>query len=744
MKKIQQLALMSAIALTGAVGFTACSSSNEAAEPETVSSRYNPATNEVGVNLVFNVSTGNGTTRQTSAATQATEDDLFRGIDNSILFSFKQAADGKHLASPTLSEKRYDLAQVLAANTINKDMSRRVIETSLPINTNTLLFYGKAIAGDAYGSSYTANDLFGHLDEYTLPDGGANLSGVTISLGQRLSGDNLTRYHQVEDLLSAVLTSVMATNLAGDNHVAISATDYPMSGVAPYGFDVATTEYPSTLTWESYADLDGKSPMETTHDLYPLEKKLADIYREMTTIKQAAGELRAGSGYALQLVMHDLWANVNDVRCATPLNKPEAVAKYLAHMITVEIKKYFTSETLPSDGGAPTNVNFRNPADMIKELADDLIWPATADAKPTNFSAIPTSFHFVDFPSGFGVPRGAAHLQFDTTKKQFKYVKYYNTSAVGDVSDFTVESYCYPAELMYFGNSPVRVSNLERKTNDYPATVAAWDNDASWSADWVKSSHVTSGTQGVAMQNDINYGSALLKTTVRYGTTTLSDNNHAIQKAKQPSIADTDEPDKQITVNGTSFKLTGILIGGQVKKVGWNYIARDGAKFTSYVYDRAIASDVIPVTGTSTPNYTLLFDNYHAGEAHQDKVYVALEFLNNTGEDFFGEHGMVRNQSHFYLIGELDPEKDGLAAITWPTHHPLPPYDANGNSIQTQRVFMQDFMTSADFVIGANSLKHAYLTVPDLRYSSLTLGLSVDLKWSTGLNFENIILGGGN
>ena len=350
-------------------------------------------------------------------------------------------------------------------------------------------------------------------------------------------------------------------------------------------------------------------------------------------------------------------------------------------------------------------------------------------------AAIPTSFHFVDFPHGFGVPRAAAHLQFDTAKKQFKYVKYYNTSAVGEQSGFTVESYCYPAELMYFGNSPVRVSNQERKTNDYPATVADWDNDAKWTSDWTKNSHVTSGTQGVAMQNDINYGSALLKTTVRYSTTTLLDNNHAIQKAKQPSISDTDEPDKQITVDGTSFKLTGIVIGGQVKKVGWDYIAKEGAKFTSYVYDRAIASSAIPTTGTSNPNYTLLFDNYHAGEAHQDKVYVALEFLNDSGEDFFGEHGMVRNQSHFYLIGELDPEKDGLAAITWPTHHPLPPYNADGSS-------MQDFMTTADFVIGPNSLKHAYLTVPDLRYSSLTLGLSVDLKWSTGLNFEDIILGG--
>ena len=740
MKKIQQFALMSAIVLTGAVGFTSCSSSEDV--PEQVSSRYNPETNEVGVNFVFNVSTGNGTTRQTSAATQATEDDLFRGIDNTILFSFKQGADGKHLAAATTSDKRYDLAQILGPNTVSKEMSRRVIETSLPINTNTILFYGKAIAGDAYGSSYTANDLFGHLDEYTLPAGGANLSDVTISLGQRLTGDNLTTYRQVEDLLSAVLTSVMATNLAGDKHVTIVATDYPMEGVSAYGFDVATTEYPADLTWESYANVDGKSPMEPTHDLYPLEKKLADIYREMTTIQQSAGELRAGSGYALQLVMHDLWANINEVRCATPLNKPETVAKFLAHEITVEIKKYFTSSTLPIDGTAPENVSFRSLESIIRELSTDPTWPATADAKPTVFSNISSSFHLVDFPYYFGVPRAAAHLQFDTAKKQFKYVKYYNTSAVGDVSGFTVESYCYPAELMYFGNSPVRVSNLERKTNNYPATVADWDNDAKWSSDWVKSSHVTSGTQGVAMQNDINYGSALLKTTVRYGTTTLSDNNHAIQKAKQPNIADTDEPDKQITVDGTSFKLTGIVIGGQVKKVGWNYIAREGAKFTSYVYDRAIASDVIPVTGPSTPNYTLLFDNYHAGEAHQDKVYVALEFLNNTGEDFFGEHGMVRNQSHFYLIGELDPEKNGLNTVTWPTHHPLPPYNADGTSIKTQRVFMQDFMTTADFVIGANSLKHAYLTVPDLRYSSLTLGLSVDVKWSTGLNFEEVILGG--
>jgi len=33
------------------------------------------------------------------------------------------------------------------------------------------------------------------------------------------------------------------------------------------------------------------------------------------------------------------------------------------------------------------------------------------------------------------------------------------------------------------------------------------------------------------------------------------------------------------------------------------------------------------------------------------------------------------------------------------------------------------------------------VSVPDLRSSQLSLGLSVDLKWQTGLNFDNIVLG---
>ena len=126
----------------------------------------------------------------------------------------------------------------------------------------------------------------------------------------------------------------------------------------------------------------------------------------------------------------------------------------------------------------------------------------------------------------------------------------------------------------------------------------------------------------------------------------------------------------------------------------------------------------------------------------QDPVYVALEFQNNSGRDFYGNHNLIQDGGYFYLIAELNPENATGNAPVWPTNYVLPPYKADGTSNQVTRVFMQDYMTSAVFTLGENSLKHAYLTVPDLRAGSMTLGLSVDVNWSTGLSFDNVILGG--
>ena len=116
-------------------------------------------------------------------------------------------------------------------------------------------------------------------------------------------------------------------------------------------------------------------------------------------------------------------------------------------------------------------------------------------------------------------------------------------------------------------------------------------------------------------------------------------------------------------------------------------------------------------------------------------------------------NNLIRNGATFYITGKLDPDTrpasitdktddqyaaDKSLGITWPTTYALPPYAAaDGSTIKERRVFIQDYMTQANFTIGANSLQSALIAVPDLRASQISLGLSVDLEWSSGLTFES-------
>jgi hypothetical protein len=275
------------------------------------------------------------------------------------------------------------------------------------------------------------------------------------------------------------------------------------------------------------------------------------------------------------------------------------------------------------------------------------------------------------------------------------------------------------------------------------------------------------------MKDNINYGTALLESKVKYGATTLQDNNHNLQDAWSNHTVD--EPNNTIDVSTRNdhFVLTGILVGGQNPDVGWNYIAKGTSTgFGAIVYDKAVSTvnttdyiEIPAATGTGSSSseavYTLLWDNWDAslkGQKQRD-VYVAVEFVNNS-KDFYGENNLIRNGATFYIVGKLDPDKkpasltdvtdaayaaDKSLGITWPTNYALPPYetagDNAGKTIKERRVFIQDYMTKATFVIGAESLQHALVAVPDLRSGQISLGLSVDLSWRTGINFGDVILG---
>lgn len=729
---------------------------------------------EVKTQFVFNIS-GHRTpsTKQSARATQA--DGNFRGIDRGKLFAYVLPQDGQYLKTDATATKAYDLSRFMNSAEASAFSSRRILEMMLPLGTNTLLFYGRgASTAVPEGSGFSQADYFGKLDAYDITE---DVGSANFKLGKRLEKES--HFKMTENLIAGILTVIMNTTIKNGAH--FDATQIPggTGSLPPYGFDITLTK---DISWADYAG--DESPYDG-EDSDPLEEKLSYLYKQMTTIHTGDGELRAGSTEAVLKIVTDLWSVINSVRWAIPTSEAEAVAKFFAQTVNVHIGQYF-SGTLATEGGSATEVSFNALKDtqtdpvvygIIHYIVADAFWPANV---PAMYQVTETALNALDatvitsFPSYFNIPRGASYMAFNTEGKYFYYPQEFNVSAFDgqpkDETDantvtYNAGNYYYPAELLYFGNSPIRVSDQEHKTGDYPNTATDWMDDTNWPAsvsgqsgtkDWESDKHVLSSTRSVAMKHNIHYGVSMLETRVGYSDAVISshellDNNHYVQHVTNGiALNSQDEPDKKIVVTDGSFKLTGIIIGGQTQNVDWDFLpAKDPTEnklVTGFIYDKAITAESANILlndgSTFTPNYTVVFDNYNKAEADkgtegkQDKVYVALEFQNNTGQDFYGNFNLIRNGGYFYLIAEMDPAGK---TVTWPTDgYRIPPYDK-----EVPRIFIQDYVTKATFKFDTHSLKYAYLTVPDLRASSLTLGLSVDIHWNDGMVYDDLIMGGG-
>lgn len=513
-------------------------------------------------------------------------------------------------------------------------------------------------------------------------------------------------------------------------------------------------------------------------------------------------ELRAGSAAAILRTLRDLDFILHKVKDNSPTNWEEFVAQKMADEIHDRMELYFTGDK---------DAMYYRPAETIKTKLGQYV-----DKSPSSDwaeSGIETYFSDkylrgagttssldgqAGFPMNIGLPMGSAYLDTDTgtwgdfwKAGRFLFKEDIPAYAFGsETATFNIFDYCYPAELMYYGNSPIRVSNTIHPEADFPSKLVDWNDDSKWLpvGDWTKFGAVNSNTRSVAMVDQINYGSALLKSTVVYGDdveTYLEDNNKGLHPSEDP---------KQIIVKGSSVTtglvVTGIVIGGQPTAVTWDYtrmpdfvnnnhgttddtsddtidppsyanVTYSGGKFNGLnftqdqfkkmIYDKVAETDQFRVgdatTETAKKNvvYTICFDNYVADAvaADQPDVYVAIELRNDTGEDFWGETNLIRNGGTFYLVGKLNfkdkigtTEYNNIFSTRDPSKYYYPPFNpTTGETIKVPRVFMQDYMTLATLTLKKDCLKHAYMSVPDLKTNQVSLGVSVDIKWETGLSF---------
>lgn len=692
-------------------------------------------TRDVNVYFVLNLPGSPAATKQSGDEAQAGNNPLFRGFSECQLQTTSLATDGMILAQDQDMQRAYDLSNLLGEGSVNSVNSRRIMEMSLPLGTNTMVFYGRSIKGKKGTDGFSPEESYGHLDVYKVDTVGAE--SANFQLGKRLT--DKANYLTTGKVLAGIMTLIMNTPLGT---ATVSATDCPPGCSIPYGYNLSMGDY--KITWKSYAS-STKSPVETSQDLYPLEERMAMLYKRMTTIQADNQELRAGSGEATLRIIQDLWSVINYIRCSTPSSAADAVAKYFAQRISSHIGLYFQG-TVPGDGTAVTNTDYLPFASIQSALVrNDTPWPASlpTELRPTGEGMKTISGTTIrEFPHNFNLPYGAAFIAFNSSGDYFYYPEEFQTAGMGFLGDtYSIDNYYYPAELLYFSNSPIRTSTQESKDVTFPDGSADWNKDSSWGKEWDEE-HVSTNTRNVAMKFNVNYGVALLETRIAYGATTLEDNR---AKVVGQGVSNT-----KIAVSDNSFRFTGLVVGGQPRNVGWNFLVRptpeDPSKTTyGFVYDSAVHEDAqkIPADGskTSQPNYTVLFDNYTPAET-QRKVRVALEFQNNTGADFYGNHNLIRNGGYFYILAELDPAKS-TRSITWPADdsYVIPPYTADGKSQKVPRVFVQDYITEATFKFAENSLQFAYLSVPDLQVSSLTMGLSVDCTWTEGRKY-GVVVGG--
>ena len=705
MKKYLQFAYVSAFALIGAYGLTACTSTDDVIEepiPEQPQEEvvdnpnYDAATGLVKSQFVLNIASNAKATRSGATTVQAGGEN-FRGIDNALLFAFQTSGQGFVDATfaGAAAANRYDLGTVAAANSLDNDgsNSHRILELAMPTGTDAMLFYGKAIKG----SESNVNED----GKVTYSVSGSTASAFHFDLNARV-GANSVRYEHTAQLLAAIMTKIV--NVSGTYTVV--KDDYP-SWPGSDG-DVLTS------TWK---DL---NPTTQGRALSPMEEIL---YKAFTTLTSyGANELRGGSSNAIHTTVKDLYSVTIKVATATPTSPYEELAKHLAQQINTQINSYFTS-------GESEAVTGYKGVDVIKT--------AMGTSWNTDWNDVLTT-ELQNFPvTTFTVPEGAAQLEYASASNTFTH-KNPGTSLLNKAATTDPSAYMYPAELMYYCNSGVRTSNKEKTSSSgYPNGVANWDAAGSWDSDWSGTS-VTSSTRATAMTKNVNYGVAMLKTTVQIkeSVDALEDNRAALNPG---------ESNKAFAPANINFTWTGVIVGGQPASVDWQFLPTT-TSFDKLVYDNRVtglvAGTAVPKTAgsASAPNYTILFDNY-ISSATQNKVRVALQFVNN-GEDFWGRDNLIRSGQTFYLVAELDPTGMEIPVANWDTYYQIPPLNASGVSTKVTRIFVQDYMTTANFKFTANasahtsSLQNAYVTIPDLRSSQLSFGLSVDLDWRPGLTFD--------
>ena len=554
----------------------------------------------------------------------------------------------------------------------------------------------------------------------------------------------ISKIISLKDLENSDIASDKSSKIYTDVNIPVGTKNFIFYGTGPFGTTIPTKLEQGILTLTDDANVDNTNDikfqlntiLDGSNSITAAQTSFINYLNAIANAKAVISETETAWSSVTEeqnATLHGAYANFTGIgSTGARAGSADAILK------TVE-QLYNLLSSIPQENLYYPFVNAIQTA--IKGSSSSGITLTVSNTDPNNVTLTysMSDTKLTNFPRENGLPDGAMQLSFNNNNFSYK-----SSANVGTASDlvFDVAKLTYPAALAYFVNTPARATTAEiptTGTDAWPTTVNAWD--AAWESSGKYSSWtqtVNSNSRTVALQYNINYGVACLETTFqcKSGLTELEDNAGAFSSTGGTN-------NNSITIPTDGFKVTGIIIGGQTQSVNWDFLNPTTDRAYA-VYDRYMAGKdgmndfIYAKAGTqSDANYTLVFDNYvnpQSPSTPQEAVNIAIELENNSNAEFYGVDGKIAIGQKFYLIGKLDPN-DNTGTISNANNISWTDEDkSNIPARKVTRVFIQDYTTKANFTI--NSLKNAYVTIPDLRASKLQLGLSVDLTWQNGLTFE--------
>lgn len=325
------------------------------------------------------------------------------------------------------------------------------------------------------------------------------------------------------------------------------------------------------------------------------------------------------------------------------------------------------------NNGHPVACSSKN-VDMLKAWVTNE--PNNVDLSSVNVS------YANDYPANIKLPDGAAVVKWNENKFEPW------TVTTTEVNINRLDRFIYPAELWYYANSRIRTSAKSQKENynlsDWSKVLAKYEND---------DAVVDVNVKSVAIKNSLSYAVGCLK----------------IGLVSKSALDDADGTTISLSA-GTdpTFPLTAVFVSGQHAQ-SYDFTAKNDDE--KIIYDKEITGISMGTAttaslSTATPTAytnTLVFQTKDG-----ENIRFALEFENNSGQDFKGCNGIVFDGTKFYLVGTIE-------------------VPVGQTDDWKKRAFTKGYTTQG--TVRISSLKQAYTYLPDLLDPRLEIGIKLIPNW---------------